>query len=139
MKITNLSLDVIIEDSFKRIRELRRLKGGEYADPRADDPLANFRRSGANLKLPIEIIWQVYADKHWGAISQYIRDVQDNIERERLEGIEGRVDDLLTYLLLFKAMVVERSENNKERIPFGELVERLSPSNSPLFLHTQED
>lgn len=41
----------------------------------------------------------------------YIRDVQTGTKRERLESIEGRIDDLIVYLLLFKGMVKERDEN----------------------------
>lgn len=100
--------DKMLEESFGRIEELSRLKGGEYSGD--SDRLLNFRRNGADLDLPMEIVWRVYAAKHWDAIGQYIRDLQLGAKRTRLESIEGRIDDLLVYLLLFKAMVRERED-----------------------------
>jgi len=82
------------------------LKGGEYAGDH--DRLDNFRRNGANLGLPMEVIWGVYAAKHWDAIGTYIRDLTTGKTRERMEPISGRVDDLLVYLILFKCMIIER-------------------------------
>jgi len=98
--------DALVDDTIKKIKELGVLKGGEYAGD--DDRLANFRRNGFDQDLPMETIWRVYAAKHWDAIGQYIKDICKGIERKRMESISGRVDDLIVYLLLFKAMVVER-------------------------------
>ena len=94
------------EATFKEMAKLGTLKGGEYAH--GDDRLDNFRRNGKNLDLPIEVIWTVYAAKHWDAVTQYVSDLNKGIKRDRLESITGRVDDLLVYLILFKCMVVER-------------------------------
>ncbi len=100
--------DKLLEDAVSKIKQLATLKGGEYAGD--VDRLANFRRNGEALGLPMEVIWAVYASKHWDAVIQYIKDLNTRKTRERLEPIEGRVDDLLVYLLLFKAMVQERNE-----------------------------
>lgn len=96
----------LLNEAFGNITSLAKLKGGEYSGD--TDRLLNFRRNGKDLDLPMETVWRVYAAKHWDAIGQYIRDLQSGQTRERLEGIEGRIDDLLVYLLLFKAMVRER-------------------------------
>jgi hypothetical protein len=56
----------------------------------------------------MELVWRIYAGKHWDAISQYIKDIQTGKERHRLESLSGRADDLIVYLLLFKAMLMER-------------------------------
>ena len=98
--------DALVDDTIKKIKELGVLKGGEYAGD--DDRLANFRRNGVDQDLPMETVWRVYAAKHWDAIGQYIKDIRNNVARKRMESISGRVDDLIVYLLLFKAMVVER-------------------------------
>lgn len=95
----------LLTDTIEEIRNLSAKKGGEYAGD--DDRLANFRRNGAALGLPMETVWAVYAGKHWDAIQQFIKDQRNGKERERLEPIAGRVDDLLVYLLLFKAMLEE--------------------------------
>lgn len=97
--------DLLIK-TFEEIRNLSFLKGGEYSGD--TDRLLNFRRNATALDLPMETIWAVYAAKHWDAIMQYVKDIQGGITRERLEPIEGRVDDLLVYLLLLKAMMDER-------------------------------
>ena len=96
----------MIEETFEEVRHLAKAKGGEYSGD--VDRLLNFRRNGAALGLPMETIWGVYAAKHWDALMQYIRDLQENKQRERLESIDGRIRDLIVYLLLFQAMVDER-------------------------------
>jgi len=97
----------LVEASYVQIKSLAQKKGGEYSGD--DDRLLNFRRNGAALGLPMETVWAVYAGKHWDAIQQFIKDQRNGKERERLEPIAGRVDDLLVYLLLFKAMLEESS------------------------------
>lgn len=113
----------LINQSLAEIRKLGELKGGEYAGD--VDRLANFRRNGERLGLPMETIWGVYAGKHWDAISQFITDSRNGKNRERLEPIHGRVDDLLVYLLLFKAMLDERgllpdTRTDEEKIAAGD-------------------
>lgn len=96
----------LIERTFETVRQLGALKGGEYSGD--DDRLKNFRRNGDAMGLPMDTIWAVYAGKHWDAIQQYIKDWRTGTERVRLEDIAGRADDLIVYLLLFKAMLEER-------------------------------
>jgi hypothetical protein len=100
----------ILESSFARVRELGELKGGEYAAEA--DRLDNFRRNAVDCGITMETCWRVYAGKHWDAISTYIRDLQTGKTRKRLEGMEGRVDDLLVYLVLFKCMLIERTHTS---------------------------
>ena len=95
----------LVEETVKEINKLSDLKGGEYAGD--GDRLANFRRNALAFGLTKEQVWGVYAGKHWDAIAQYIIDVSSDTERTRLESISGRADDLIVYLLLFKAMVEE--------------------------------
>ena len=101
--------DALVDDTIRKIKELGVLKGGEYAGD--DDRLANFRRNGFDQDLPMETIWRVYAAKHWDAIGQYVKDIRSGTQRKRMESILGRVDDLIVYLLLFKAMIVERDRS----------------------------
>lgn len=105
-KIIRHDLPDVADDTFREMAKLGTLKGGEYAH--GDDRLDNFRRNGEALGLPMEVIWAVYAAKHWDAVTQYVSDLNKGIKRERLEGIRGRIDDLLVYLVLFKCMVIER-------------------------------
>ena len=104
----------VIEQSVTEIKKLGTLKGGEYAGDL--DRLANFRRNGENLELPMEVIWAVYCAKHWDAVMTYIRDIAGGKRRERLEPIEGRVDDIMVYLILFKCMLIERARHEKTSV-----------------------
>lgn len=96
----------MLEETFEEIRKLSELKGGEYSGD--DDRLLNFRRTAEALGLPMETVWAAYAAKHWDALMQWISDDRQGVERKRLESIDGRVDDLLVYLLLFKFRLKER-------------------------------
>ena len=106
--------DEVIRSTFNEVLQLGKLKGGEYSGDY--DRLANFRRNGMQLGLPMEVIWGVYSAKHWDAIMQYINDLTNHKTRERLEPLEGRVNDLIVYLLLFKCMLIE----HKKPIPTTE-------------------
>jgi hypothetical protein len=97
----------IVEQTVEQIHSLSTHKGGEYAGD--TDRLANFRRNAQNLGLTMEDIWSVYAGKQWDAIMQYVRDLREGKTRTRLESIEGRMDDLIVYLILAKAMYRERN------------------------------
>jgi hypothetical protein len=97
----------IIEQTVQQIHMLGTVKGGEYAGD--VDRLANFRRNGERLALPMESIWAVYAAKHWDAIQQFVQDLNTGKDRPRAEPIDGRVDDLIVYLILFKCMLNERN------------------------------
>jgi len=100
----------LLLETFETVTTLSKLKGGEYSSDY--DRLANFRRNGERLKLPMEIIWAVYAGKHWDAIGQYCADILQGTTRLRMETLAGRADDLIVYLILFKAMLIERERTN---------------------------
>jgi hypothetical protein len=96
----------LVDETVQQIETLSRLKGGEYAGD--TDRLANFRRNAASLGLNLEDVWAVYAGKHWDAIQQYVKDLRTGKNRERLESIAGRADDLIVYCILFKAILEDR-------------------------------
>lgn len=95
----------IVDETWNKVHQLSHLKGGEYAGDK--DRLANFRRNAEALGLSMETVWAVYAAKHWDAIMQYVKDTATHTNRVRSEPIEGRIDDLIVYLLLFKAIIRE--------------------------------
>lgn len=97
----------LLEETFAEIRKLSIVKGGEYAGDK--DRLANFRRNAKALGLSMEQVWAVYAGKHWDAIQQFVQDIATGHERTRAESITGRADDLIVYLILFKAICDEIS------------------------------
>ena len=105
--------DQLIAETVQEIQKLSSLKGGEYAGD--DDRLANFRRNAFALGLPMESIWAVYCAKHWDAVMQYIQDQNTGKTRTRLESIEGRVDDIIVYMILFKAMLDETNHDRPDQ------------------------
>lgn len=98
----------VVESTIEAINRLSKLKGGEYAGDL--DRLANFRRNGQTLGLPMEVIWAIYYNKHHDAVMQFVNDLVNNKSRERLEPLSGRLDDMIVYCILFKAMLRERGE-----------------------------
>lgn len=96
----------LIRQTGETIEKLSTLKGGEYAGD--IDRLANFRRNAEALGLSMESVWAVYAAKHWDAVMQYIKDLNSGKDRVRLEPLSGRLDDIIVYCILFKAMLDER-------------------------------
>lgn len=96
----------MIEEMFEEVRHLAKAKGGEYSGD--TDRLLNFRRNARGFGIPMELVWGIYAAKHWDAVQQYVQDLVNKKERERLEPINGRIKDLIVYLLLLEAMLEER-------------------------------
>lgn len=99
-----------VEETFKTVNSLLVVKGGEYAG--SEDRLANFKR-GSTLTgcTPLQVAF-IYASKHYDAIATYVRDEASGTTRPRSESIEGRLDDLLNYCLLMKALVRESHARN---------------------------
>lgn len=82
-------------------------KGAEYTGGSVDR-LNNFRSIGEEIELPMEKVWYTYFNKHLRALQSYIKNgcvVKSN------EPIDGRIMDLITYLLLFYKMVKEIERN----------------------------
>lgn len=111
--------NAIVEETVKAIHQLSTVKGGEYAGDA--DRLANFRRNAEALGVPMTTIWAVYAAKHFDAIMQYAKDLQNAQTRPRSESITGRADDLIVYLILFKAIVSEIEDCALGQITAGEI------------------
>lgn len=114
-KYSHERFNALIEETVAEIQKLSKLKGGEYAGDY--DRLANFRRNAEALGLPMESIWAVYCAKHWDAVMQYIKDKAMGKNRERLEPIAGRVDDIIVYMILFKAMLDEEAPSEEAKSP----------------------
>ena len=95
----------LVHETHKTTIDLLIVKGGEYAG--SDDRLANFKR-GAELTgvTPLQCAF-IYASKHYDAIATFVRDQAADVVRPRSESIEGRLDDLMNYCILMKALVRE--------------------------------
>lgn len=96
----------IVEPTVEELKRLMMVKGGEYAGD--GDRLANFKRNAERLGLKPEQVWAVYFAKHLDAIFQHVHDLQTGKTRPASEPLEGRVDDAINYLILFKGLLWER-------------------------------
>ena len=99
----------VFAETMQSIKQLLVVKGGEYAG--SEDRLSNFKR-GAQLTgaTPLQVAF-IYASKHYDAIATYVRDEASGTERPRSESIEGRLDDLINYMILTKAIIKEDKAN----------------------------
>lgn len=96
----------LLTEVIEEITKLGKLKGDEYAS--GGDRLQNFRDAAKDSEVPMELIWKIYAGKHWDAIKTYVNDLTHDRTRPRMESIKGRAFDLIVYSILFIAMVEER-------------------------------
>lgn len=99
----------LLDDTLLSLRSLSEGKGREYASD--DDHLSNFKRLGERLGLAPEAINQVYLAKHLDSISCYVRSLNGDNSYTSSEPISGRIDDAILYLILLKALISEREEN----------------------------
>lgn len=82
--------------------EIKKLLVGKGKDYGGEIANSNFYRAANDLGLSPYQIWYVYFHKHLSSLQRFL-------ERGRVESepIESRVDDLITYLFIFKALLVE--------------------------------
>jgi len=80
----------------------------EYTESRGDeDVLANFKATAASLELePIQVLG-VFMQKHYSSIVNYIKTGQTYSD----EDIGSRIMDLIQYLELTYACVIEKGES----------------------------
>jgi hypothetical protein len=98
----------ILDETVASIRRLSTVKGGEYATDA--DRLANFKEAARRLNLLPEQVLLVYLDKHYAAVRNRVNDMSRGVTRPESEPIEGRADDMIVYLMLFKALLAERRD-----------------------------
>jgi ribosomal protein L29 len=107
-------LNKLVNKTWERLHHLRNTKGVEYAGN--EDVLKNFKR-GAELAglTPLQVA-MIFASKHYDSISTYVRGhalfamhMTENPPRMS-ESIEGRLDDLINYMLLIQGLIAEDQE-----------------------------
>lgn len=100
----------IVESTITNTQKLLVSKGAEYAGN--EDRLSNFKR-GAELtgSNPLQIAL-IYLSKHYDSLGTYVRNESLNPELNKnlSEPIEGRLDDIINYCILIKAIIQERSD-----------------------------
>lgn len=95
--------DAFFAEIFMRCAEIIRVKNADYSqNEQRGDRIAAFRRIARDIGVPMEKVWAVFAQKHWGAIMRFVKD-----GRVESEPIEERVNDLINYLVLLRAIIVD--------------------------------
>jgi hypothetical protein len=98
----------LLREQLAALIHLTETKGEEYARDE-DDQLANFKRQSDELGIGSqERVLMVFLNKHLDAIKNYIKEGQ-----VLSEPIEGRIDDAILYLILLKAMIIEKQEEER--------------------------
>jgi hypothetical protein len=101
--------NLLVQETYTESAKLLINKGGEYAG--SEDRLANFKRGAALTgATPLQVAL-IYLAKHYDAIATFVRDDASAVERVRSEPIEGRLDDLMNYCILMKALLREARDD----------------------------
>lgn len=103
--MNQLEFNKVVDETVSAVQQLLVVKGGEYAG--SEDRLSNFKR-GAELTgcHPLQVLF-VYLSKHYDAVATYVRDQSSGTARPRSEPIEGRLDDIINYCILAKALIAD--------------------------------
>lgn len=117
-----------IDTFLNECLETMRAKGHDYREGHDDDLLHNFRTVGEDMDIAPEKVWYIYASKHWKAIKTFIKEGGQS----ESEPIEGRIKDVIVYLLLLYRRVQEMKANTVvEEIMRAEEEVDLAPAESP--------
>lgn len=103
--MNQLEFEQLHDATWATCRHLLIVKGAEYAG--TEDRLSNFKR-GSKLTgaTPLQVAF-IYASKHYDSISTFIRNQASDSQAILSEPIEGRLDDLINYCILMKAIIQE--------------------------------
>jgi hypothetical protein len=104
--MTNKKREKIINEILKECRGLRATKGIEYSNDA--DINANFK-SDLDIGISPEVSCMVFANKHYRAIRSFIKS-----GTTLSENIEGRIADLINYLLILGSLIRERDNEDKD-------------------------
>ena len=100
-----------IDDFLEDCLDTMKKKGHDYRQGNDDDVLHNFRTVAESVGIGMEKVWFTYFYKHYSALATFIKEGGQS----ESEPIEGRVKDLIVYLLLFSRMLNEKKKKNAEQ------------------------
>lgn len=103
--MTTKEFNVVLENTLEQIRQVMGSKSAEYA--RNDEKLWNFKRAAGVLGVSPEKALLGMLTKH----TVSILDIIDDLDKDKLPSVEllcEKIGDELNYLILLKALVLER-------------------------------
>lgn len=107
----------LVEATIEVTGKLLIIKGEEYAG--SEDRLANFKRGADRIGITPLQVALIYASKHFDALCTYVQKDSTGAKQSLSEPIEGRLDDLINYCFLMKALIVENERLPKKAEPFS--------------------
>ena len=111
--MNNTDFSALVEQTQQETIDLLVSKGAEYANN--IDRLANFKRGAALTGITALQVAFVYASKHYDALATFVRKDSAGAAQTLSEPIEGRLNDLINYCILMKALIVENAHDD---LPF---------------------
>lgn len=107
--MTNEKFDEIVNDTINGIKKMLLVKSKEYQ--RNNDVFHNFREGAKRTGLSPEKVLDGFLLKHEISIADMTNDLDKGI-LPTIEKINEKFLDNIVYLLLKKAMIVDRLKNN---------------------------
>lgn len=102
--------DDFFAEKFLEAIDLIKVKNADYSQgEQKGDRIAAFRRIARDINITMEQAWAVFCQKHWGAVMKYIKD-----GRVESEPIEGRITDIINYMVLLKAIIADGGKKTEE-------------------------
>lgn len=99
---------MVNDEIIPRLMKIQHTKGMSYSGN--EDKLGNFKRIAKKVEPmiragtdPIAIVWYVYFSKHLDSLDSFLRR-----EYKDSESIEGRIDDLINYLMLLHGILRDK-------------------------------
>jgi hypothetical protein len=108
--MTNVDFYNLMEGTFKECLSLAKRKGLDYTKG-SPDALANFKEGGHALSVDPKVVCWVFMNKHYQAITNFVR----TNGQSQSEPIDGRIDDMINYLVLMKGIIHEQIEFEKAK------------------------
>ena len=107
---TGNSFDDVVDKTLAQIRETLVIKGKEYR--RNGNPFHNFEIGARKKNITREKVLDGFALKHEISIEDLTNDL-DNGKLPSEDAVNEKFGDILIYLIIKKAMFIDRIKNNK--------------------------
>ena len=107
--MTNKRFDEIVNDTIENIRDVLLIKSKEYQ--RNNNPFHNFDEGSKRSGLIREKVLDGFLLKHEISIADMTNDLENGI-LPKIETVEEKFGDNLIYLILKKASIIDRIEQN---------------------------
>lgn len=125
--MTAQEFDKVVNDQFDASRDIMKSKGSDYTDNL--DRLSNFKIVGELVGVDPRVVWAVYSAKHFIAIANYC-----GRGKTESEPIDGRISDLINYLLLLKGLVVE----SRVKVDFADVHKNFQETEKEVLVYVEE-